>query len=177
MTQASRKRPPFQPNGLAAAHSPLPASEQEALSDWRATQAPSTTGHFPLSWGLRLDPCTSVRGVGHRRRGQKITPDPPFFVFTLAFDEHRTKDALPRRFSDIPTLENIYILISRCIIKNVLLPFQFWVRCCVCGDCSTPFTLQNLAHFVSASLGHKNGLTAGSCVLSGPGTHSGDPEK
>lgn len=48
---------------------------------------------------------------------------------------------------------------------------------CICGDYSTLFTFQNLAHFVSASLGHKNGLIAGSCLLSGPGTHSGDPEK
>lgn len=48
---------------------------------------------------------------------------------------------------------------------------------CVCDDYSILFTFQELTHFASASLGHEDGLTADSCLLSGPGTPSGDPKK
>lgn len=48
---------------------------------------------------------------------------------------------------------------------------------CVCGDYSILFIFQDLPHFVSTSLGHKNGLTVDSYLLSGPETCLGDPEQ
>lgn len=50
-----------------------------------------------------------VRGSGTRDAEDKRSHQSPgFFIFTLAFDEHRMTNSLPCRFSDTQTLNKIY---------------------------------------------------------------------
>lgn len=150
---------------------PTPSS---SLKSWQLPTVPCQTNSRAFSQTGEpnrpsLPPIASLppRASTEDKRSHQ---SPCFFVFTVAFDEHRMKNSWVLCYTDT---EN-YIMMPQYVIRTVLLPSAGEGMPCmlVCN-----YSVRALTHPASAFLGHNNGLTADSCPASGPGASSGDPTK